>query len=150
MNVIECHIVMGYCDSVAKNEDGAIVSSSLSKVSTQGAGQSAGALHYVEDVMQDWAASFYKSKAWQRTRAAYAKSVGGLCERCLKAGRYNAGVIVHHKVHLTPELITRPEIALSFDNLELLCKTCHDEERERTPKRWRIAPDGSVRVPPGP
>ena len=99
--------------------------------------------------MQDWAASFYKSKAWQRTRAAYAKSVGGLCERCLKAGRYNAGVIVHHKVHLTPELITKPEIALSFDNLELLCRDCHGAEHGRVNKRWKVDELGRVVVPPG-
>lgn len=96
--------------------------------------------------MQEWAASFYKSKAWQRTRAAYAKSVGGLCEQCLRAGRYNAGVIVHHKVHLTPELITRPEIALSFENLELLCRDCHAQEHDGLKLRYRFDDNGNLTV----
>ena len=44
---------------------------------------------------------FYKTAAWVSCRDAYAKSKGGLCERCLSRGIYRAGVIVHHKIHLT-------------------------------------------------
>ena len=100
--------------------------------------------------MKQFAESFYKSKAWQRTRDAYASSVGGLCECCRSHGLINAGEIVHHKVHLTPENINDPSIALNWDNLELLCKTCHDEERDKKPKRWRADPDGKVHlIPPG-
>ena len=55
--------------------------------------------------MQPWAESFYKSKEWKTCRAAYAKSKGNLCELCLKRGYIVPGVIVHHKVHLTPEHI---------------------------------------------
>ena len=35
---------------------------------------------------KEFAKKFYKSKAWQRTREAYAASVGQLCEDCLDAG----------------------------------------------------------------
>lgn len=55
--------------------------------------------------MQTWAESFYKSRAWRECRDAYAASVGGLCELCLARGLHTAGVIVHHKVHLTPDNI---------------------------------------------
>ena len=51
---------------------------------------------------------------------------------------------VHHKIPLTPENIRNPDITLGWSNLELLCKKCHDEERERKAKRWRIGKDGHV------
>jgi 5-methylcytosine-specific restriction endonuclease McrA len=54
--------------------------------------------------------------------------VNGLCERCLKAGQYVPGYILHHKIELTPRNINEPGIAFGWDNLELLCIDCHNEE----------------------
>ena len=92
---------------------------------------------------------FYTSWIWRKCRKAFVESKGNLCERCLRRGIIEPGskdrpLEVHHKVPLTPENIKNADIALGWDNLELLCKKCHDEERERKPKRWRIRPDGSV------
>lgn len=79
---------------------------------------------------------FYKSKLWERTRALYAQSVGGLCERCLKNGIYTPGKVVHHRIYLDDQKLRVPEIALSYDNLELLCQECHNKEHHHTePKR---------------
>ena len=36
------------------------------------------------------------------------------------------GYIVHHKIRLTPENITNPEIALNWEHLSYECKACHD------------------------
>ena len=94
--------------------------------------------------MKEYAESFYKSQAWKKTRAAYAKSMGGLCERCLKYGHYNPGEIVHHKIHITPENITNPDIALNFDNLELLCRDCHAYMHTGVVKRYKV--DGFGRL----
>lgn len=77
--------------------------------------------------MQDYAEKFYKSKRWQKTRAAYISYRQGLCERCLARGQYSSGEIVHHKIHITPENINDPNVALSFDNLQLVCRACHAE-----------------------
>lgn len=77
--------------------------------------------------MKPYAERFYKSKAWERTRKAYASYRKGLCERCYAKGLFVPGVIVHHKCHITPENITDPMVTLSFDNLELLCRNCHAE-----------------------
>ena len=74
------------------------------------------------------AKSFYRSEAWKKCRAAYKRSVGGLCERCLKKGFIVPGVIVHHKTYISIDNITDPEILTSFENLELLCRPCHEEE----------------------
>ena len=95
--------------------------------------------------------SFYTSWIWRKCRKAFAESKGNLCERCLKRGIIEAGskdrpLEVHHKIPLTADNVTDPNIALAWSNLELLCKSCHDEERERRAKRWRIGPDGRVRI----
>lgn len=74
---------------------------------------------------RDFAKSFYRSKAWKNTREAYKNSQHGLCERCAKNGTLSVGTIVHHITHLTPENINDPEVSLSFDNLELVCRNCH-------------------------
>ena len=93
--------------------------------------------------MQKWAEPFYKSTAWKQTRKAYRQSVGGLCERCKEKGIIKAGVIVHHKVYLTQENITDPEISLSFDNLMLVCRDCHAELHKRL-KRYKVDEFGQV------
>lgn len=95
--------------------------------------------------MKPWAEEFYKSKAWKDCRSAYAQSVGGLCERCLKEGKYRAGEIVHHKVQLTPVNICDPTVALSWDNLELVCRNCHAQEHG-SKKRYRVDEMGRVTV----
>lgn len=72
-----------------------------------------------------FARKFYSSKAWQSCRNEYAKRRGYLCENCLRQGIYKPGEIVHHKIELDPINIERPEVALNFENLELLCRDCH-------------------------
>ena len=32
---------------------------------------------------------------------------------------------MHHKIPLTPENVTDPDITLNWDNLMLLCRDCH-------------------------
>lgn len=76
--------------------------------------------------MQPWAEKFYKSKEWQDCREAFLQSRFYLCGRCGRPGK-----IVHHKVYLTPENINDPMITLSFENLELLCSSCHSNEHNR-------------------
>ena len=94
--------------------------------------------------MKAYAESFYKSQAWQNTRDAYAKSQGGLCERCLAHGNFTPGIIVHHKVHITPQNIHDPDVTLNFDNLELLCRDCHAAMHTGNVKRYKV--DGFGRV----
>lgn len=95
------------------------------------------------DMAKDFAKQFYRSKTWQRTREAYMKKAGGLCEVCLSQGKYTPGVIVHHKKELTPKNITNPEIALGFENLQLVCRECHMKMHENR-RRYIIAEDGTV------
>jgi len=87
--------------------------------------------------------SFYGSDAWKKTRSAYKKSVGGLCENCLRKGIYKPAEIVHHKIHLDDVQIENPEVALSWSNLEALCRDCHGEEHGAS-KRYKLDEFGRV------
>lgn len=73
--------------------------------------------------MQPWARRFYNSKAWRECRDAYFASQYGLCERC-----GGPGLIVHHKIVLTPANINDPNVTFNWENLELLCLECHNRE----------------------
>ena len=90
-----------------------------------------------------FADAFYASPAWKRCARGYRASVGGLCERCKKNGLIVPAEEVHHKIHLTPENINRPEVALNWANLIALCKDCHMKEH-RKQKRWTVDKDGNV------
>ena len=94
--------------------------------------------------MKEFAKGFYKSQAWKRTQAAYKKQAGGLCERCKAKGLIVPGEIVHHRIHLTPENIGDPNIALSVENLELLCRDCHAQEHTGIEKRFKVDELGRV------
>ena len=87
---------------------------------------------------KEFARKFYNSKAWKNCRNEYGKKAHWLCENCLRKGIYKPGEIVHHKIELDPVTIEHPEIALSFDNLELLCRDCHAAAHDRPGGMWGI------------
>lgn len=90
--------------------------------------------------------SFYRSKDWEKCRASYLSTVGYFCERCKQRGIYNPAVIVHHKTYLTKENYKDPRISLNFDNLEALCKDCHNKEHfgDKEERRYEIGKDGEL------
>ena len=94
--------------------------------------------------MREFAKAFYQSQAWKETRKAYAASVGGLCERCRAKGLIVPAEIVHHKIHLTPDNITDPNISLAWSNLEALCRQCHGDAHRTLHKRYTINNNGEV------
>lgn len=95
-------------------------------------------------LMKTFAENFYKSRTWQNTRAAYIKSVGGLCENCLKHGNYKAAVEVHHKIYITPKNINDPNITLNWGNLIALCRECHQAEHRGRKPRYKVDVFGRV------
>lgn len=86
--------------------------------------------------------AFYGTRAWANCREAYKASVGGLCEECLKNGIVRPGEIVHHKIHVSQDTLKDPNVLLSFENLQLVCRDCH--ARLHGGKRWKVLPDGTV------
>ena len=109
-------------------------------------GRKSPALLIYGNMAKEFSKRLYKSAAWQACRTAYIKKVGGLCERCFKEGKIVPGVIVHHKIYLTPENVNEPRITLNFDNLELLCEACHNKEhfKERVESRYKVNADGTI------
>ena len=101
---------------------------------------------------KEYAKDGYNSKAWKKTRKAYYTFRRGQCERCARefaAGQrrledINVGAIVHHKEYITPENLNDPTIALSFDNLELLCEDHHNKEHKSKTKRYRFDSKGHI------
>lgn len=79
------------------------------------------------DMAQEWAKAFYKSKKWIKCRNYYIscriKADGGLCEEC----HNKPGYIVHHRIMLTPDNITDPDVSMNSQHLEYVCKDCHDK-----------------------
>ncbi len=94
--------------------------------------------------MKPYAEGFYKSKAWQKTRNAYMKSKRGLCEICMSKGLIKPCEIVHHKIELTPENITNPDITLNWNNLQCVCRDCHAKIHDRSGKRYKVDEFGRV------
>ena len=92
---------------------------------------------------RSFAYAFYTSDIWRNCRAAYVKKQI-FCEECLKRGEHTLGEEVHHKVKLTPENINDPSVSLSFDNLVLLCKQCHEKAHGK--HRLRADEDGHVEL----
>lgn len=81
--------------------------------------------------------SFYQSKAWKDVRKYIWLKQHLLCNRCGKPV-YVDGIsdylpkdkrrigIVHHKIYLDNINVYDPNITLNEDNLEGVCKWCHE------------------------
>jgi len=96
--------------------------------------------------MKPWAEKFYGSKAWRTCRLSFLASKDHLCERCSTDENPVVATIAHHIVHLTPENISDPTIALAWSNLEALCQDCHNSEHHGSdePQRYRFDKQGRV------
>lgn len=75
---------------------------------------------------KDFSRRFYNSQAWVKTAKAFKESKFGLCEKCGKVGEE-----VHHVIPLTPDNINNPDVSLNWNNLMLLCRSCHELIEEK-------------------
>ena len=82
---------------------------------------------------------FYSSQRWRELSTMYMKSRHYICERC-------GGVaeICHHKRHLNSHNIGDPSVALNQDNLEALCRDCHNKEHFLKHTITKFDDDGNV------
>lgn len=81
---------------------------------------------------EPWAAKFYNSKAWKDLRGRLIVAANYTCQKCGKNLILNpARLIGHHKIQLDPQNIRDVNIALNPQNIEIICKECHDEEHKR-------------------
>lgn len=64
----------------------------------------------------------YHTKKWQDLRKLKL-SLNPLCEECEKYGRLTQGEIIHHIIPLKAD----ESKALDLDNLQTVCRKCHDK-----------------------
>ncbi len=91
---------------------------------------------------KDFSRKFYNSGAWKKTSKAYKTSKFGMCELCSKPGEE-----VHHIIPLNPQNINDPNITLSWNNLMLLCRSCHElieEKAKATIDGITFSPNGEI------
>lgn len=85
---------------------------------------------------------FYQSKAWKDVKKSVWLKQNLLCNRCHKPvyvdgisdfipKEYRRTGIVHHKVYLTESNINDMNVSLDINNLEGLCKDCHEKEHNK-------------------
>lgn len=79
---------------------------------------------------------FYSSAEWKSLAAMARQQQHNECQQCRKKGYYSPCEIVHHVKHVKKH----PELALSIDNLECLCRNCHEEAHRQqsyvNEERW--------------
>lgn len=83
--------------------------------------------------------NFYKSDTWKLARQIKIRQANGKCERC-----GGIGVEVHHITRLTIDNVKDISISINPENLELLCKECHNKEHERFRKQQLFDHDGNL------
>jgi 5-methylcytosine-specific restriction endonuclease McrA len=76
---------------------------------------------------------------WQVARQIKYQEQNGKCERCGRVGEE-----VHHKIRLTIDNVKDPTISINQENLELLCKDCHNKEHKRFTKEKEFDSDGNL------
>lgn len=74
---------------------------------------------------------FYSSSAWQQVRYEVLKAHRGTCMCCGK-DRRNAMLTVDHILPIS----SHPELALEFDNLQVLCYECNRGKSNRDRTDW--------------
>lgn len=83
--------------------------------------------------------NFYKSNAWKLARELKIREARGLCERC-----GGIGGEVHHIKRLNIENVQDVTVSINLENLELLCKECHNKEHKRFNKTNQFNRNGDI------
>lgn len=73
----------------------------------------------------------YHSPAWQRARVHVLIRDHYLCQECKRQGVITRASTVHHKEHAKDN----PERFFDEDNLESICKACHNKEHPEKTQR---------------
>lgn len=74
----------------------------------------------------------YATTKWRKLRLSYLMD-HPLCERCQKENRIVPAVDIHHIISFmtTSNKLDRMALAFNPDNLESLCKQCHQKEHSK-------------------
>jgi 5-methylcytosine-specific restriction endonuclease McrA len=83
--------------------------------------------------------NFYKSDTWKLAREIKIRSVNGRCERCGGIGQE-----VHHRQRVTVNNVEDASVSLNPENLELLCRDCHNKEHQRFSRKMKFDEEGNL------
>ena len=85
----------------------------------------------------------YKSKRWQKLRKQKLM-LNPLCERCLNNNIRVAACFIHHKEYVTDINYMDDNVFYNIDNLESLCKKCHNEEHFGSKEEYIFDENGDI------
>ena len=77
---------------------------------------------------------FYVSKEWRTVRYRVIKKYAGACMACGRTKK-DHGIVIHVD-HIKPRSIY-PDLALTYDNLQLLCEDCNLGKSNKCEIDWR-------------
>ena len=81
---------------------------------------------------ESWAARLYNSKAWRDLRRRLIIEAQYKCTICGANHLLDPHHLIgHHQCVLTPNNVNDPAISLNPDNVEIICKQCHDQMHQR-------------------
>ncbi len=81
-------------------------------------------LRWIEGLIrQDKLVKFYQCREWRKLRLEALERDHYECQICKRKGKYRRAQNVHH----IKEVKSRPDLALTLDNLESVCIKCHNE-----------------------
>lgn len=75
---------------------------------------------------------FYRSASWKHFSESIRRSRHYICNRCGQPAN-----VVHHIHELNERNVSDPDIALNPENMELLCRQCHEKHHDRAQKKPR-------------
>jgi 5-methylcytosine-specific restriction protein A len=82
---------------------------------------------------------FYNSYKWQKQRKYKLELENYRCNRC-----GGLAVDVHHKITLTNKNVNDFNISMNLDNLECLCRDCHNKETHGNKVNYSFNADGDL------
>lgn len=82
---------------------------------------------------------FYSSSAWQKQRKYKMRVENYKCKRC-----GGVAIDVHHKTTLTEANVHDYEVSMRLDNLECLCRKCHNQETHKTKDDYMFNEKGDL------
>lgn len=81
---------------------------------------------------------FYNSSAWQKQRKYKMLQENYKCARC-----GGLAVDVHHKATLTESNVNDFNVSMNLDNLECLCRDCHNKETHGNKVMYKFNEQGN-------
>lgn len=82
---------------------------------------------------------FYSSSAWQKKRKYKMMVENYTCKRC-----GGVAIDVHHKITLTEVNVNDHDVSMRLDNLECLCRKCHNKETQGKKDEYMFNGNGEL------